>query len=197
MVQKNQEQDKKENEKNTSIPQKATQEKDKVELKGESKNSAGAKIVELQKQLDEMKDKYLRTYADMENIKRRGQIEIAQKSKTAIGDFALDVLPVADNLTRALETPIPEDLKQNEFIKNLTSGVQMTQKSLMEALQKNGVTPIDSVGKPFNPHNQKAIQQVVNDTVPEGTVIQEWQKGYKIGDDRILREAMVIVSKKQ
>ena len=143
-----------------------------------------------------MKDKYIRTYAEMENIKKRCQTEIQQRSKVAISDFALDVLPVADNLSRALDAPIPEELKDNEFIKNLILGLEMTQKSLLHALEQNNVHPIDSIGKPFDPNIQKAIQQIEDDSVPDGTVVQEWQKGYRIGNDRILREAMVIVSKK-
>ena len=109
----------------------------------------------------------------------------------------MDLLPVADNLERALAQPVPEELKDNAFIKSLLEGVQMTPKQLLHALDKNGVSVIESVGKPFDPNCQKAIQQVVDATKEDGTLLQEWQKGYKIGGDRVLREAMVIVSKKE
>lgn len=155
------------------------------------------KLSALEKEAAEMRDKFIRTYAEMENIKKRCQNEIEKNAKIAIGDFALDLLPVADNLERALAQPIPAELEGNAFIKNLFDGVIMTQKQLSSALSKNGVTLIESVGKPFDPNTQKAIQQIVDAEKEDGTVVQEWQKGYLIGGDRVLREAMVIVSKKE
>ena len=155
------------------------------------------KLAALGKEAAEMRDKFMRTYAEMENIKKRCQNEIEKNAKVAIADFALDLLPVADNLERALAQEIPPELKENAFLKNLRAGVEMTQKQLSAALSKNGVTIIESVGKPFDPNTQKAIQQVFDDKLEDGTVVQEWQKGYLIGGDRVLREAMVIVSKKQ
>ncbi len=192
MTHKNQEQDKKQ-EKKTPSPK---EEHPQVSEKSSKPHALPESVESLKKDFLEMKDKYLRAYAEMENVKKRCQAEIQQRSKVAIGDFALDILPVADNLSRALEAPIPEELKENDFIKNLIVGLQMTQKSLTHALEQNGVHPIDCLNQPFNPNTQKAIQQIEDDSVPDGTVIQEWQKGYRIGDDRILREAMVIVSKK-
>lgn len=149
-----------------------------------------------QKEAAEFKDKYIRAYAEMENVKRRCQQEIAIRTKTAISDFALDTLAVADNLERALATPLPSEMENNAFIANLMKGLQMTQKALMAALDKNGVKAVESLGKPFDPNTQKAIQQIEDNSKPENTVVQEWQKGYIIGGDRVLREAMVIVSKK-
>ncbi len=190
MTNKNQAQDNKQEKKQNQ------QEVKETTNKTHSAEKTNETITSLQKEVAEMKDKYIRTYAEMENIKKRCQTEIQQRSKVAISDFALDVLPVADNLSRALDAPIPEELKDNEFIKNLILGLEMTQKSLLHALEQNNVHPIDSIGKPFDPNIQKAIQQIEDDSVPDGTVVQEWQKGYRIGNDRILREAMVIVSKK-
>ena len=135
------------------------------------------KLSALEKEAAEMRDKFIRTYAEMENIKKRCQNEIEKNAKIAIGDFALDLLPVADNLERALAQPIPAELEGNAFIKNLFDGVIMTQKQLSSALSKNGVTLIESVGKPFDPNTQKAIQQIVDAEKEDGTVVQEWQKG--------------------
>ena len=193
MTHKNQAQDKKQDKK---VPQPTPQPTPDKPERADLKNAHAERIQALEKEVADMKDKYLRIYAEMENVKKRCQTEIQNRSKVAIGDFALDVLPVADNLARALDAPIPDDLKNNEFMKNLILGLQMTQKSLMHALEQNGVHPIDSLNQPFDPNTQKAIQQIEDDSVPDGTVVQEWQKGYRIGDDRILREAMVIVSKK-
>lgn len=158
---------------------------------------AQLRLAALEKEAADMRDKFMRTYAEMENIKKRCQNEIEKNAKIAIADFALDLLPVADNLERALAQEIPAELAGNAFIQNLLTGVQMTQKQLMDAFIKNGVLAIESVGKPFDPNIQKAIQQVVDNEKEDGTVLQEWQKGYIIGGDRVLREAMVIVSKKE
>ena len=155
------------------------------------------RLAELEKEAVEMRDKFMRTYAEMENIKKRCQNEIEKNAKIAIGDFALDLLPVADNLERALAQEIPAELADNMFIQNLLTGIQMTQKQLYDAFSKNGVVAIESLGKPFDPNTQKAIQQVVDNEKEDGTVLQEWQKGYTIAGDRVLREAMVIVSKKE
>ena len=188
MNQKNQEKEVKKEEKKQTPTEKTTDKK---------KNPHEEEIEKLKEQNAVLSDKFIRTYAEMENIRKRCQTEIEKNAKIAIGDFALDLLPVADNLTRAVAQPVPEELSDNAFIKNLLEGVLMTQKVLQNALQKNGVVAIESVGKPFDPNTQKAIQTIVDETKPEDTVIQEWQTGYTIGGDRILREAMVIVSKKE
>ncbi len=154
-------------------------------------------LEKLQKEAAEMRDKFMRTYAEMENIKKRCQAEIEKNAKIAIADFALALLPVADNLARALALPIPAELEDNAYLKSLFEGIVMTQKELRTALEKNGVKEIDSEGKPFDPNFQKAIQEVVDPEKPAGTVLQEWQKGYTIGGDRVLREALVIVSRKE
>ena len=181
------------NEQNTSkMP-----EKDHKEEAVKPVDKTQIRLAELEKEASEMRDKFMRTYAEMENIKKRCQNEIEKNAKIAIGDFALDLLPVADNLERALAQEIPAELADNMFIQNLLTGVQMTQKQLSDAFLKNGVVAIESVGKPFDPNTQKAIQQVVDNEKEEGTVLQEWQKGYTIAGDRVLREAMVIVSKKE
>ena len=193
MTHKNQAQDKKQDKK---ASQNTPQPKPEKPAQPAPDNTVSERIKALEKEAADMKDKYVRTYAEMENVKKRCQMEIQQRSKVAIGDFALDVLPVADNLARALDAPIPDDLKNNEFMKNLILGLQMTQKSLTHALEQNGVHPIESLNRPFDPNTQKAIQQIEDDSVPDGTVVQEWQKGYRIGDDRIFLEAMLIVSKK-
>lgn len=191
MTQKNQEKPAKVDEKKQhpqpEKPKEASNEKTAV---------SAEQVKKLEQEAAEMRDKFVRTYAEMENIKKRCQAEIEKNAKIAIGDFALDLLPVADNLSRALAQPMPQELADNAFLKNLLDGVRMTQKELLRALEKNGVKPIDALDKPFDPNTQKAIQEVVDEAKPEGTVVQEWQKGYTIGGDRVLREAMVIVSKK-
>lgn len=99
-------------------------------------DATAIRLAELEKEAAEMRDKFVRTYAEMENIKKRCQNEIEKNAKIAIADFALDLLPVADNLERALSQEIPAELADNAFIKNLLTGVEMTQKQLAAAFEK-------------------------------------------------------------
>ncbi len=177
------------------------QNKEKIQEKKENvKNKSNKKdetVEKLNTEVAELKDQLLRTLADMENLKKRTLIDIKNAKQNAVADLALDILPIADNLDRALEHPIPEELKDNQFIKNLVGGIQLTQKAFETALAKNKITVVDALDKPFDPHTQKAVSQVVDNNKPENTVLGQWQKGYIFDDNRILREAMVIVSKKE
>lgn len=154
------------------------------------------KTAELQAEVEKYKDLYIRAQAEMENLRRRTQQELEKRSKFAVSSFAQDLLPVNDNLSRAIAS-IPEDKKdeQSDLVKNLLIGLELTQKDLNAALEKNKVTPIESIGLVFDPNLHKVVQEVEDPTKPAGTIIQEWQKGYMIGGDRVLREAVVIVTK--
>ncbi len=159
---------------------------------------------ELQKEVERLseeaahwKDVAMRTQADMENLRKRTQIDIDKSVRYANGAFAKDLLPVADCLASALAC------RQNDpsqpcdtFLKNLLQGVEMTQKQLETALKKNGIEKMHTTDQVFDPEFHKVIQEVENPDLPEGTIVQELQTGYTIGKDRVLREAMVIVSKK-
>lgn len=150
--------------------------------------------VKLQEEVDKYKDLYIRAHAEMENLRRRTQQELEKRSKFAVSSFAQDLLPVNDNLSRAMAS-IPEDAKENDLMKNLIIGLELTQKELNSALEKNNITPIESVGRVFDPNLHKVAQEIDDPSKPAGTIIQEWQKGYMIGGDRVLREAVVIVTK--
>ena len=195
-MKKNQDKQEKKNENIETTENQNTQETT-INTAKTNQNANQTRLQELEKEAEQMRDKFMRTYAEMENVKKRAQQEIEKNAKIAIADFALALLPVADNLERALSQEIPAELQDSSFIKNLLAGVQMTQKQLSDAFSKNGVLAIESVGKPFDPNTQKAIQQIVDNDKEDGTVVQEWQKGYTIAGDRVLREAMVIVSKKE
>lgn len=149
-----------------------------------------------QQEYDALREKYVRAYADMENIKKHTQAEIVRRSQAAVGAFALDLLTVADNLERALAQEVPAELAQNDYMKNLRAGLELTHKALMSALAKQNIRPIESMGKVFDPACEKVIQQVKDDKQPEGTVVQVWQKGYMSGENHVLREAMVVVTQK-
>ena len=151
-------------------------------------------LEQLKEENKKLKEDYLRAYADAENTKRRCTQEIEKNNKYAISNFAKNLLSVADNLARALKS-IPEDKKDDcEHLKNLLTGVEMTQHELDKVFEKFGIKKMDIIGTKFDPNYHQVIQEVEDKEKPNGTIISELQSGYMI-NDRILREAMVIVSK--
>lgn len=152
-------------------------------------------IKALEKEKNELKEKYIRMAAEMENLRKRTAIEIEKTGRYAISKFAKDLLSVADNLSRALDTLNKEENQtHSEAIKNLIAGIELTQKELSSAFEKNGVHKQESKGKIFDPQKDKVVQEREDKSVPAGTVLEEWQPAYMIGD-RILREAVVVVAK--
>lgn len=162
----------------------------------ETQSDEYAKIIEkLQAENNELKNNFLRAHADMENLRKRSAAEIEKRSKFAISDFARQLLPVADNLNRALNAfKLDEKEHKPETIKNLIQGILLTLKELDGVLEKNGVRKISALGKIFDPNFHQVVQEKEDKSVPVGTVLEEWQTGYTIGD-RVLREAMVVVAK--
>ncbi len=152
--------------------------------------SPEAQIEALQDELAKTKDDALRTLADAQNIKRRAEGEIDKARKFALEKFAGELLGVADNLERALEAA---DI-DNEAVKPLAEGVQLTQKTLVDTLAKFNVTQLDPVGEPFDPQFHQAMSMVENPDVEPNTVTLVMQKGYTL-NERLLRPAMVMVSK--
>lgn len=143
----------------------------------------------------ELKNKVMTVLADMENLRRRTEREVKDARQYAVANFARDVLSVSDNLTRALQA-IPEDARAqaDDVLKTLLEGVEMTDRDLQNQLSKNGVMQLNPEGEKFNPNFHQAMFEVPNSEIPNGTVVQVMQAGYKIGD-RVLRPAMVGVSK--
>ena len=154
-------------------------------------NSAENDIEALRVENAKLKDAFLRAYAEAENTKKRCQQEIEKNSKYAISAFAKELLSVADNLQRALSA-VDENTQANcaSFIK----GVEMTQTELFHVFEKFGIKKIDSLGKVFDPNLERVVQEVEDKEKPAGTIISELQSAYTI-NDRILREAMVVVTK--
>ena len=141
-----------------------------------------------------LKEDFLRAYADAENTKRRCTQEIEKNNKYAISSFAKNLLSVADNLDRALKS-IPENKKDDcEHLKNLLTGVELTNHELMKVFDKFGIKKMDILNTKFDPNFHQVIQEVEDKEKPAGTVVAELQTGYMI-NDRILREAMVVVTK--
>ncbi|ACE98894.1 Ribulose-phosphate 3-epimerase [Rhodopseudomonas palustris TIE-1] len=141
------------------------------------------------------RDKMLRTLAEMENLRKRTQKEVADARTYGVTSFARDVLDIADNLQRALDA-VPAEARANAEpgLKALIEGVELTERSLLNALEKNGVKKFDPKGQKFDPNFQQAMYEVPDPSVPAGTVVQVVQAGFTIGD-RVLRPALVGVAK--
>jgi molecular chaperone GrpE len=149
----------------------------------------------LTKEAAESRDKMLRTLAEMENLRKRTMREVADARTYGIANFARDVLDIADNLQRALDA-VPADTKAaaDPGLKALIEGVELTERSLLNTLEKNGVKKFDPSGEKFDPNFQQAMYEVPDSSVPAGTVVQVVQAGYTIGE-QVLRPALVAVSK--
>jgi molecular chaperone GrpE len=143
----------------------------------------------------EFKDKLLRTLAEMENLRRRTEREVADARVYGVTGFARDVLAVADNMHRALGTVGPEQREQADpKVKALIEGVDLTERELMKVLEKYGVTKFSPEGEKFDPNVHQAMYEVQDSDLPPGHVAQVIQAGYMLGD-RVLRPAMVGVTK--
>ena len=154
-----------------------------------------ASVEALTKEVAEARDKMLRTLAEMENLRQRTRREVADAKTYGITGFARDVLEIADNLQRALDAVPPEArAAADPGLKALIEGVELTERSLLNALEKNGVKRFDAMGQKFDPNYQQAMYEVPDPSVPSGTVVQVVQAGYMIGE-RVLRPALVGVSK--
>ena len=154
-----------------------------------------AELEELRAENSELRDKVLHGLADMENLRRRTEREKQDTGKYAISKFAQDIVNVADNLARAIQSLGGEsETHSPEAVANLISGVEMTDRELHNVLSRHGVTKLDPEGEKFDPNYHQAMFEVENKDVPNRTIIQVVQAGYQIGD-RVLRPAMVGVAK--
>ena len=143
----------------------------------------------------EYKDRWLRALAEMENLRRRTEREVADARLYGISQFARDVVAVADNMQRALAALDSELREKAEAsVKALLDGVELTERELLKALEKHGVQKLDPQGQKFDPYRHQAMFEVADETVPAGTVVQVVQSGYSIGE-RVLRPALVAVAK--
>ena len=143
----------------------------------------------------EFKDKLLRTLAEMENLRKRTEREIADARTYGVTGFARDIVAAADNMHRALGTVGPEEREAADAkVKALIEGVELTERDLLKALEKNGVKKFTPEGEKFDPNVHQAMFEVQDAGVPPGHVAQVIQAGYMIGE-RVLRPALVGVSK--
>jgi molecular chaperone GrpE len=156
---------------------------------------AAAVIEALNAENSQLKDRVLRTLAEMENLRRRTEREVNDAKTYGVSTFARDMLTVVDNLSRALEhLPAEARASAEPAIRSMVEGVELTARDLEAVLGRHGVKRLDPKGQRFDPNLHQAIFEAPDETVPAGTVSQVVQTGWTIGD-RVLRPAMVGVSK--
>jgi molecular chaperone GrpE len=156
--------------------------------------SADDRVARLEGEVAEGRDRLLRALAETENVRRRGEREREDTARYAISRFAGDILSVADNLRRALDSVPAAALESNEFVAKLVDGVGATERELLRIFEKNGVKRLDPQGRKFDPNFHEVLFEIPTADTPAGTVAQVLEAGYTIGD-RLLRPARVAVAK--
>jgi molecular chaperone GrpE len=152
-------------------------------------------VAELAREAADLRDRLLRSLAEMENLRRRTDRQIDDARVYGIANFARDMLGVGDNMRRALDAVTPELRESADTaVKALIEGVELTERELLKVLEKHGVKKLEPLGNKFDPNLHQAMYEVPDPSVPAGTVAQVMQAGYTIGD-RVLRPAMVAVTK--
>jgi molecular chaperone GrpE len=166
-----------------------------VDPKSTEPAAAPDPLVTLEAEKADLKDKLLRALAEMENLRRRTEKDLADARAYGVTRFARDMLDVADNLRRAQES-VPAETRETAdgFFKAMLDGVDLTERDLLKKMETHGVRKQNPEGQKFDPNLHQAIFEIPDDTKPNGTVLQVVQSGYVIGD-RVLRPAMVGVSK--
>lgn len=152
------------------------------------------RIRQMEDELAKMRDQWLRAVAEAENVRKRAERDQAETARYATTAFARDMVSVLENLKRASESIPPEARSDNEQLKVLGEGVDLTLQELLSILARHGIQRIDPMGQKFDHNFHQAVVQVESADVPPGTVVQVVQAGY-VMHDRLLRPAMVAVSK--
>src|SRR5436190_132513 len=161
----------------------------------QSTEAAPDPVAALAKEAADLKDRLLRTLAEMENLRRRTEREVADARVYGVTNFARDILAVADNMERALKA-LDDEIREkaDAGVKALLDGVELTERELIKVMEKHGVKKIEPQGQKFDPNLHQAMFEIPDPSVPAGTVVQIMQPGYTIGE-RVLRPALVGVSK--
>ena len=149
----------------------------------------------LAKEAADMKDRLLRTLAEMENLRRRTEREVVDARLYGVTNFARDILAVADNMERAMKA-LDDGIRAqaDAGVKALLDGVELTERELIKVMEKHGVRKIEPMGQKFDPNLHQAMFELPDPSVPAGTIVQVMQPGYTIGE-RVLRPALVGIAK--
>jgi molecular chaperone GrpE len=150
---------------------------------------SGSGAAELQRQRDDYYDRLLRKTAEFDNYRKRVERERVQQAEAAASDVVKELLPLVDNLERALRAETGSD-----GVDAYRRGVELIHQQLLDVLRRRGVRPIEALGTDFDPHFHQAVSHEMAEGRREGEVIEEFQRGYMLGD-RLLRPAMVKVAK--
>ena len=150
-------------------------------------------VAELERQLEEAKSNALYAAAETQNVRRRLEAELKQATSYAAAGFARDMLAIKDHLDRALAA-VGDELRADKTASNFLEGIEATARELDAVFQRNGITRIESVGEPLDPHRHQAMVEMPSDKEP-GTIVEEMQAGYMM-KDRLLRPALVAVARK-
>ena len=157
--------------------------------------TAMARFWQLQEEVGQLKDRLLRTLAEMENLRKRSEREKAEATLYAATNFARDILSVSDNMSKALELAHADAIKDaSEAMRNLIAGVEVTNRELLNVFERHGIKRIDPKGDKFDPHLHEAMFEIPSKDHPPGTIVDVMQAGFSIGD-RLLRPALVGVAK--
>jgi len=157
--------------------------------------AASDPVAALAKEAADLKDRLLRTLAEMENLRRRTEREVADSRVYAVTNFARDILAVADNMERAMKA-LDDEIrdKADAGVKALLDGVELTERELIKVMEKHGIKRLEPQGQKFDPNLHQAMFELPDPSVPAGTVVQVMQPGYTIGE-RVLRPALVGIAK--
>jgi molecular chaperone GrpE len=151
-------------------------------------------IAGLRAETADLKDRLLRAHAEVENIRKRSEREKEETAKYAVTRIARDIVGVGDNFQRAIDAVPADAADRDPALKSFLEGVTMTERELLNVLERYGIRRIHPSNEPFNPHMHQAVMEMQRSDVPPGTVVQVFQAGYMI-EDRVLRPAMVAVAK--
>lgn len=152
------------------------------------------RVLNLEAELADTKDRLMRAVAETENIRRRSEREKADANTYAVTKFARDLLNVADNLRRAMDS-VPDDMQgEDSPIASFVSGIEMTERELLSVFERHGISKVDPQGEKFDHNFHQAMSEVESPDAASGTVLQVYQPGYVL-KDRLLRPAMVVVAK--
>lgn len=161
---------------------------------GETAKASKQETASLEAEVAELKDKLLRAMAEAENVRRRAERDKENAAKYAVTNFAREMIRVHDNLRRALGSIDEQARKESETMENLLAGIELTEREMLNSLERSGIKPIIAMGQKFDPDLHEAILEIEDQTQPVGTVVHVMEQGYII-HDRPLRPARVGISK--
>lgn len=156
--------------------------------------AATARIAELEAERDEMRDRWMRSEAEMANVRARAKRDVDETRQFAVQKFARDVVEAAENIRRGLDSLPPAQPNDPEIVTRLREGFEGVERSFLALLERNGIAREDPTGKPFDANLHQAMAEQESAEHPPGTVMQAWSQGWTL-NGRLLRPAMVVVAR--